>query len=65
MSFRDFLLLSVTATIIAIAPALHPPPAESLSVGSLGECEPLKLHLECPTKAPPVIAMNASGLSPR
>jgi hypothetical protein len=25
MSFRDFLLLSVTATIIALAPALHSP----------------------------------------
>jgi len=36
MSFRDFLLLSVTATIIALAPALHSHPAESLSVGSLG-----------------------------
>jgi hypothetical protein len=31
MSFRDFLLLSVTATIIALAPALHSPVAESLS----------------------------------
>jgi hypothetical protein len=61
MSFRDFLLLSVTATLIALAAALHSP----LSVGSLGECEPLKLYLECSTKAPAAIAMNASGLSPR
>jgi hypothetical protein len=64
MSFRDFLLLSVTATIIALAPALHSHPAESL-FGRQSGCEPLKLHLECSTKAPPAIAMNATGLSPR
>jgi hypothetical protein len=30
MSFRDFLLLSVTATLIALVAALHSPLAESL-----------------------------------